>query len=246
MMKMMKGLLLACVVACAAGAFAGALDTLISFSTPGPDAYGDGRPVIDGEWYALVWSQDGNFDGIKTDGTPVDAQDQVVMMAKLAKGGHCPFTVFQIDSAVAKSTGTYAVYLLDTRDPSKAAVAGAGANGKPLFLNGAQVVGSYSAGAATGSTAQAAAGGWAASEVAAAAGAQAKITAFKVEGARVSLTVSGMIPGVQYNVLMGETVDTLTSYALDVPKTVVDNDAMFSLDAKDAKFFTIVREPLAK
>lgn len=246
MMKMMKGLLLACVVACAAGAFAGALDTLISFSTPGPDAYGDGRPVIDGEWYALVWSADGNFDGITTEGNPVDAQDQVVMMAKLAKGGHCPFTVFQIDSAVAKSTGTYAVYLLDTRDPSKAAVAGAGANGKPLFLNGAQVVGSYSAGAATGSTAQAAAGGWAASEVAAAAGAQAKITAFKVEGARVSLTVSGMIPGVQYNVLMGEKVDALTSYALDVPKTAVDNDVTFSLDAKDANFFKVVREPLAK
>ena len=245
MMKKTRWILLACVAACAVGAFADALDTLVAFSTQGPDTYADGGVVIDGEWYALVWSQDGNFDGIKIDGTPVDASDQVVMMAKLAKGGHCPFTVFQIDSAVAKSTGAYAVYLLDTRAPGKTSVAGAGADGKPLFLNGAQVVGCYAQGASSGATAQVAVGGWASSDVASGVQ-QAKITAIKVVGANVSLKVSGMVPGVQYNVKMGEKVGALKQYALDVPKTVVDNDVMFHIDNKDAKFFQVVREPLAK
>lgn len=245
-MKTIKGLLFACAVVCATGALADALDTLISFSTPGPDTYADGRPVIDGEWYALVWSVDGNFDGIRTDGAPVDANDQVVMMAKLAKDGHCPFTVFQVDSKVAKSNGKYAVCLLDTRDPSKSAVAGASAGGKPLFLNGVQAV-SGATEATSGATAPAVAGAWAESNAESAADfSQAKIAAFKVEGARVSITVTGMMPGVKYNVKMGEKPDALANYALAVPKTAADNDVTFSLEAKDAKFFRLEREPLAK
>ena len=62
-------------------------DTLISFSTPGPDTYLDGTTVQDGECYALVWSQDGVFEGVKADGTAVDANDRVVLVAPVAKGG---------------------------------------------------------------------------------------------------------------------------------------------------------------
>ena len=53
-------------IACVAGA--GTDDTLIAFSTKGPDRYADGTTVLDGECYALVWSIDGNFDGFSADG----------------------------------------------------------------------------------------------------------------------------------------------------------------------------------
>ena len=35
------------------------LDTLITFSTKGPDTYLDGKTVMDGECYALVWTKNG-------------------------------------------------------------------------------------------------------------------------------------------------------------------------------------------
>ena len=43
----------------AVASFAAVDDTLISFSTPGPDKYADGTDVLAGECYALVWSKDG-------------------------------------------------------------------------------------------------------------------------------------------------------------------------------------------
>lgn len=92
-------------------------DTLISFSTPGPDTYLDGTKVRDGECYALVWSQDGVFEGVKADGTAVDANDRVVLVAPVAKDGRCPDLVYQVAAATAEALegGRYGVYLLDTR-----------------------------------------------------------------------------------------------------------------------------------
>ena len=71
----------------AVASFAAVDDTLISFSTPGPDKYADGTDVLPGEVYALVWSADGQFDGIKADGTTVDPADKVVLLAGVAKQG---------------------------------------------------------------------------------------------------------------------------------------------------------------
>ena len=68
----MKQMMLAGLVLVAGLAFAdGADDTLITFSTNGaePDRYADGQIVLDGECYALVWSKDGVFDGLKADGS---------------------------------------------------------------------------------------------------------------------------------------------------------------------------------
>lgn len=92
-------------------------DTRISFYTEGPDRYSDGTVVLDGESYALVWSKDGQFDGFTASGRSVDAQDKVLLIAPIAKGGRCPSVLFQVPVAQAEELagGEYAVYLLDTR-----------------------------------------------------------------------------------------------------------------------------------
>ena len=87
----------------------------ITFSTAGTDTYDDGvTTVLDGECYALVWSADGVFEGIKADATPVDANDKVVYIGALAKGGKCQTVVFQIADGFVDG-GQFDVFLLDTR-----------------------------------------------------------------------------------------------------------------------------------
>lgn len=246
-MKLSKLFSAVIVAAVAVGAFADAANTLISFSTTGPDEYADDKPVLDGEWYALVWSADGKFDGITADCKAADPNDAVVIVAPLAKGGKCPFTVFQIDSKSpnCKSSGTYAVYLLDTRNAEKTAVA-ASKGGKPASVNGVQVNENFTAASALAGSVEskgAVAGAWDESGVANLK--QPKITAFKVNGAKVEITVSDLEPSVKYNVLMGPTVDKLETYALETPKTDVES-ANFEINTADSRFFKVVREPLVK
>lgn len=126
-------------VAFAVGAaFAGADDALVTFSTSGaePDRYADGEIVMDGECYALVWSKDGVFEGLNADGTPVDSNDKVVLVAPVAKNGHCPEVVFQIDAADAaqQANGQYGVLLLDTRVNVNGVVSPRGVSGGSLSM----------------------------------------------------------------------------------------------------------------
>ena len=234
----------------ATGVFADAANMLISFETKGPDKYADKAVVLDGEWYALVWSADGVFEGVKLDGTAEDPNDAVVMMAPLAKDGRCPFTVFQVDHASKNwhEAGTYAVYLLDTRNAAKTAVAAKGEDGKPVTLNAAVATKKYAAKGAMGmnlSAEEAAGSKWTASATDVADFKQPKIASFKVDGAKVEIKVVDMMPRVQYNVKMGSSPDKLTGYALGVPKGNV-TEATFEINAADANFFQIVREPLEK
>lgn len=250
-MKFSQFAVLMSACALAASAFADAANALISFSTPGPDRYADGTTVKDGEWYALVWSQDGVFEGITADCKALGAGDEVLLVASLAKDGKCPYMIFQVDSAKAHDTGVYGVYLLDTRTADGSQVAAANADGKPASVNGAALTQGYTAAAATAGGAKTgpaiAARAWDASAVDTAAEgfSQAKIAAIEVKGAQVKLTVTGLMPAVKYNVRMGEKPDALTDYALTTPKSDV-REATFEIDAKDAKFFQIVREPLVK
>jgi len=228
--------------------FGDAGNMLISFSTPGPDKYADGVQVLDGEWYALCWSADGVFEGITPECAPVDPNDRVVIVAPLAKSGKCPFTVFQIDSQSPnyKTDGTYSVYLLDTRNAAKSSVAAAVA-GKPAAVNGVQASEKFTAKAATSGTVEpqgAATGAWGESAIVGDVK-QPKITAFAVDGAQVSITVEDLLPAVKYNVKMGKSVDKLETYALEIPSAGVES-ANFKIDAGDAKFFKVVREPLVK
>lgn len=116
-MKTLPALL--CTLALAAPVFAAQNDTLVSFSTKGPDTYADGTTALDGESYALVWVKDGaTFAGFLADGTVADpANSKCLVAVPRAIGGCCPLTVFQIDADYAATLegGSYSVYLLDTR-----------------------------------------------------------------------------------------------------------------------------------
>ena len=70
-------------------------DARLSFSTKGPDRYADGSVVLDGECYALVWSKDGKFEGFAANGECIDECDRIVLIAPIAKEGHCPPVLFR-------------------------------------------------------------------------------------------------------------------------------------------------------
>ena len=114
-------------------------DAIVSFSTRGPDRYADGTIVMDGECYALVWSKDGMFEGLKADGSTIDSEDRILLVAPMARDGHCPEIVFQVTSDLAAqlANGKYGVVLLDTRVNTAGAVAPRGlAGGKLALVNG--------------------------------------------------------------------------------------------------------------
>ena len=181
-------------------------DALLAFSTVGPDKYADGTTVLDGECYALVWTKNGaTFGGIAADGTAIAETDEIVLVAPVAKDGHCPNVLFQIDSAKADALadGTYGVYLLDTRVAANGTTKPAGVkNGKLSLVNGyglttkATKVGKATAGGAAKAEEKDSEGGQVVGAGAAAPKdlPQPKITSIKIEGDYVKLTVQNM-PG---------------------------------------------------
>ena len=102
----------------AAGAFA-ALPSYVMFSSEGPDKYADGTPVMDGEVYALVWAKTGSaFAGFNADGTLVDAtNNKLVSAAPITTAQHCPPVMYMLTGANSDldATGSFSVYLMDTR-----------------------------------------------------------------------------------------------------------------------------------
>ena len=117
-------------------ASAGLDDTVLVFSTPGPDRYADGSVVADGECYALVWSPAGKaFSGFQADGTAVSPDDCVVLAAPLARDGRCPESLFQVpaEESAALEGGEWAVCLVDTRRAD--GVPAGTRDGAPLRVN---------------------------------------------------------------------------------------------------------------
>ena len=98
--------------------FAGMENVVITFQSAGPDKYLDGTPVVDGEYYALVWTPaDATFGGINANGTAV-APSKVVLKAPLAKDGKCPYVEFHVSNDFfpgGKACGTFWLWVLDTR-----------------------------------------------------------------------------------------------------------------------------------
>lgn len=177
-------------------------DALLAFSTVGPDKYADGTTVLDGECYALVRTLPGaTFGGIAADGTAVAETDEIVLLAPLAKNGHCPKVLFQIPSD--KTEGTFGVYLLDTRVmAADGTTKPAGMkNGKLSLVNGyglateATKVGKASGGVTTAAEKETSGGQAVAAGAVAPKGVQQpKITSIKIEGDYVKLTVQNL-PG---------------------------------------------------
>ena len=217
----MKKLMMVGVAGLALASFAAVNDTLISFSTPGPDTYKDGSVVQDGECYALVWSSDGVFEGVKADGAPVDADDKVVLVAPVAKDGKCPSLVYQVDAQTAKTLegGQYGVYLLDTRRLVEGATqVGLDEAGKLSFVN--SFAAASDTGVKAGANAMAAAAATKPVDGAAVAAyveLPAPNVAIEIKNATIRLTVTGMSPVADYWVAKGTDVKKVDAKVADVP-----------------------------
>ena len=210
----MKQILLTATILGSALAFGAANDTILTFSTQGPDTYGDGSTVLDGERYALVWVKDGTaFAGLTSDCKPLADTTKVIAVAPLAKGGKCPETVFEIDADYAETLkgGSFALYLLDTRVekgqlasasrrdadgtaelPTSVNATGAASLGGDAVRTGTGSVGSVKAGAVS----LAAVGVYTKIE-------EPTIAAMELKGAKIELTVSGMSGAADYMVVQG-------------------------------------------
>lgn len=98
-------------------------DKRLLMSTPGPDMYADGTPVLNNEMYALIWIRDGfSFAGMKSNGELVDPVNNILHGAiPLAEGypdSHCPLIQSVIKGEVIRSKyqgGSFSLFLLDTR-----------------------------------------------------------------------------------------------------------------------------------
>ena len=219
---MNKILMMGMLLAVALGAVAGVDNVAITFSTPGPDVYRDGRAVLDGECYALVWTPTGaTFGGIAADGAAV-LPSKLVLKAPVAKGGRCPNVLFEIDEDYAKANfpgGTWNVVLLDTRRFATDAdgVIVKGEDGLPKVASwgtGSSVVNDYgAAGSAVVGTLGAAS---AADAVVSGSGAafpkgfgKPKITDFRIIDGNVYITVKGSHGSMRYGVRSGKRIDAL-------------------------------------
>ena len=208
------------------------LDTLITFSTKGPDTYRDGNTVMDGECYALVWTKaDSTFAGLNADGTCVDpVNNALVLVAPIATDKHCPPVMYVVkaNDAAQYVDGSYSIYLLDTRK----ATGEVDADGKPVYtipaLNGGKpaAINSYVAvkddmsaqdGELASSSASASVQVTRPSETPTDAP-KAKITDIQVIGDNVYLTVANTVPYLQYNVAAGETPAAQSGAVAQAPK----------------------------
>ena len=219
---MKKTMMMGVVLAGALSAFAGLDNVAITFSTPGPDKYRDGRIVLDGECYALVWTPTGEtFGGIAADGSAV-APSKIVLRAPVAKGGRCPNILFEIDEGYARANypgGSWRVILLDTRRFATDAdgVVQTGEDGLPKVASwgvGSSVVNGYgeTGAAVVGTLGSANAAG----AVASGTGARtpegfgaASISGIQIIGDNVFITVKGSNSSMLYGVKSGESPDAL-------------------------------------
>ena len=210
---MKKTALFCAAAAMAFGAFAD--DMMFSFSSSG-DTYADGKPVENGEVYALVWSADGAFGGINANGEVARAGDEIVLTT-YAKDGGCIPTIFEIGSASAKDTGSYQVYLLDTReyaeDGTVGAPAGLTSEGKIARVNGYSVVAdaTFAPQAKLAENTAKAEGAGGAAMAFAADTPDPVITGISpTTDGKVVITVSNVVPYVPYAISCGETPNALS------------------------------------
>ena len=185
---------------------------VIKFSSQGTDKYEDDSMVKDGECYALVWSEDGEFEGIDGNGNAKDPNDKVVFIGEFAKGGKCGQVEFHVANAF-KSTGKFDVWVLDTRvfDNGKVSRWGKDANGSVIVTHAQRAnEASVAVSSALGGSVSIAGNG---SKVVSSTvdpsqiAAGVKISNFKVDGDWVVLDIEGSIPGANYSAIGAATPD---------------------------------------
>ena len=234
-------------LAAAGAAFAGQDNMLAIFSTQPTDTYADGSRVEDGESYALVWTRDGaEFAGITVDGRAAGDQNdnRVLCIAPLAKDGHCPEVVVEVDKVLADryaATGRFSLHLLDTRraDGTPGGVA-AGVNGyaaaQSFKLKAASQEQSLAANASLVSSAT----------ILPASIEPPKIKSIEVRDGIVRLTVARTSRLLRYGVSSGSAPGALSSDPDFAPADGDDlGDIVIEAPAKGASgFFSVGRAPL--
>lgn len=252
---MKKLSLILAATAMTASAFAGsALPTKITFSSVGPDYYSDNALVADGEVYALIWVKNGaEFKGITAKGEPVDPETtRVIAALPVAVNHHCPYVTCTLsgDDATLPDTGSFSLYLLDTRVASKNAegervveVSGVGSEmdfesvnkitSVVLDVNGKTLSGASGAVTAAGAVATAVPGDTP----------NPVVDSIKVVNGKVVVKVSNTVPYLQYGVSAGKTPSQLDQKELieglngssEGLTLVVDDPAEY-------RFFKVIRK----
>lgn len=233
-----------CALALAAPVFAAVNDSVVTFSTKGPDTYGDGATVLDGEYYALVWVKDGaTFAGFNADGTVVDPDTSASLIAvPCAKDGHCPTICYQISAALVEqyTGGSFSVWLLDTRIAD--GLGGTKVGGIAKTVNGYGQVGSSLA-AGSGIAGSTDAGAVTVTDLSTLPADMPKpvIKAMEIVDGYVYITVEGTVPYLQYNVAASVEPAVADGEEVDVPQTGdVDQDILLIAPADgDSGFFRV-------
>ena len=180
-----------------AAVFAGMNDLLITFSTPGTDRYADGKEVLKGERYALFF----------TDAEGKLGEDPVLVY-RTGEKGHCTPVLFIIDEEKAKNykDGSWGVYLLDTRDFEKDATGNKLAD-DPNPEAGEKLEYSVKALATDAKTIVKKSMDSASATAAVSSDSfdipKPTVTAIKVEGAYVYVTVKDIVPCLEYTLKSG-------------------------------------------
>ena len=212
-------------------------DLLVSFSTPGPDKYADGKLVVDGESYALIY-------------TKADGSQEVVLNFPGAKDHKCPTVVYIVDEVTAAKYkgGSWGVYLLDTRDlatdPTGLTLFPLDEKGAPTQINVKAAVAEsvVSAGGFDNMVASAAVGAGA-YDLEGANVPKPVVTGIKVLGAKVHVTVANTVPFVGYTLNSGSDVVNFTPPAnaeLVPGKQDATEEITLVTDKKDgAQFFKV-------
>lgn len=198
----MKKLVLTAMGLVAATAFAAPMPEVqvLTFSVQGTETYADGSALAENECFALVWSKDGEFDGINADGTAKGEGEEVIYIGKIVKGAAVSF---QIANGFRQG-GAYDIWILDTRIFANGEVKSVGktASGKVTVTHAAKAT--LAAVAVSGAqSAPTTAGGVSGGVVISAPTAPANIpplrfTSITLDGDYVVMEADNVVPGVNY------------------------------------------------
>ena len=195
-------------------------------------------------FFAENWS-------VKDDAPLVDAQTStLVHVAPLALNGHCRYTDFVVDGALAAAHAgdVWKVYLLDTRRRN-GALAEADAKGRPVRINGFGETDGLGRFGATPTVEHLRLGaampvGSITDRLSSAAFAPTpRITGIRIEDGKAVLTVAGTVPSLDYDLAGGATPDALADgVAAEPVEGATEHTITLRADAAaGAGFFKVIR-----
>ena len=244
---MKKTALLFAAAAMSAGVFAG-LPSYVKFASTGPDKYADGTPVLDGEIYALVWTKTGAaFAGFNADGTVVDAENsKLVSAAAVARAQHCPTHYYMLTGANSDlaATGTFSVYLFDTRVKTAAGTTVGGVTeGTVKAINATTAVAETVSTAVKTTVDEPVSAAGAVATAVPADTPQPRITAIEVVGGQVVVKVADTVPYLQYGISAGKTPSKLDQTDLvDGVNGMAEGLTLIVENPAENRFFQVIRK----